>query len=204
MSPTWNTLNAATGGLSAPGKMPGPAWSIPAESCGIGSLLRKVAGSPCSSCYALKGRYYYPNVKAALVRRLAVWKADRAQWREAMVASILKQKHKVTHFRWFDSGDIQGPEMLADIIRIARALPDVSFWLPSQEHALVRRASKLPPNLIIRLSSPKVGKALAPGFPSSSVEGEGFKCPASTQDNKCGDCRACWNPKIERISYVKH
>jgi hypothetical protein len=121
-----------------------------------------------------------------------------------MVASILKQPRKVTHFRWFDSGDIQGPEMLADIIKIARALPNVAFWLPSQEHALVRRASKLPPNLVIRRSSPKVGEALALGTPSSSVEGEGYRCPAPKQGNECGSCRACWNPEIERISYAKH
>lgn len=200
--PTWNTLNAATGGLTNTSKMPGPSWSIPAESCGIGSLLRKIKGSPCSSCYALKGRYVFPSVKSALSRRLAAWQADRAQWREAMIQSIAKKQAR--HFRWFDSGDIQGPKMLADIIRIARALPDVSFWLPSQEHALVRRAGKLPANLTVRLSSPKVGKALDSGRPSSNVDGEGYRCPAPKQGGTCGDCRACWDSNVERVSYAKH
>jgi len=38
---TWATLDKATGGLSAPGKMPGAAWSIPAEFCKVGSILRE-------------------------------------------------------------------------------------------------------------------------------------------------------------------
>ena len=48
-----------TGGLSKPSKMPGPSFNLPAVACITGSKLVKVAGSTCSGCYALKGRYRF-------------------------------------------------------------------------------------------------------------------------------------------------
>ena len=59
-----------TGGLSKPSKMPGPAHNLPAQACLTGAKLVKVPGSVCAGCYALKGRYRFNNVQAALNRRL--------------------------------------------------------------------------------------------------------------------------------------
>jgi hypothetical protein len=39
------------GGLSKPGKMPGPAYNLPAWNCITGSKLRKIKTSPCYGCY---------------------------------------------------------------------------------------------------------------------------------------------------------
>lgn len=44
---------AAIGGLSSPSKMPCHGYSIPAQACKVGSLLRNVSGSACAHCYAL-------------------------------------------------------------------------------------------------------------------------------------------------------
>ena len=60
---------ASVGGLSAPSKMPSYAWSISAKRCNIGSKLAKVEGSVCHKCYALKGRYMFPMVQNAHLRR---------------------------------------------------------------------------------------------------------------------------------------
>ena len=57
------------GTLSKPSKMPGFAYSTPAKHCLIGQKMRKVAGSICAFCYALKGRYVFPNVMAAMEKR---------------------------------------------------------------------------------------------------------------------------------------
>ena len=88
-----------TGGLSAPSKMPGPAYNLPAQACITGSKLVKIPGSVCHGCYALKGRYRFKNVKDALSRRLASIMDPR--WIEAMVVLIDKEPF----FRWHDSGD---------------------------------------------------------------------------------------------------
>ena len=46
-----------TGGLSAPSKMPGYAYNLPAWKCITGVKLQAVPGSVCAGCYAMKGRY---------------------------------------------------------------------------------------------------------------------------------------------------
>lgn len=60
------------GNLSVPSKMPGFAWSIPAKECKTGSKLRQVKGSTCSKCYALSGRYVFPNVQDAQYKRFDI------------------------------------------------------------------------------------------------------------------------------------
>ena len=64
------------GGLSKPSKMPSYAYSLPAKECKVGSKLRKVKGSVCFGCYALKGNYVYPNVQKALYKRLELMKTN--------------------------------------------------------------------------------------------------------------------------------
>ena len=86
-----------TGGLSAPGKMPEGSYNLPASACQTGAKLREIPDTPCYKCYAFKGRYNFPNVKAALARRLASLMDPR--WTEAMTVLVKGKKH----FRWHDS-----------------------------------------------------------------------------------------------------
>jgi len=209
-SASWKALDAITGGLSKPSKMPSFGWSIPAQACGMGSLLRKVKGSPCSGCYALKGRYVFRNVQGALERRLALYNANPAAWEAAMVASIAKAGRDV--FRWFDSGDLQGLAMLEAIGRIASALPGVRFWLPTQERGILREAERNgwtpPPNLTIRVSGAMIDREPTESLPAwavrSMVRTSGRTCPAPDQGNECRDCRACWDREVPLVSYGKH
>jgi len=39
---------------------------------------------------------------------------------------------------------------------------------------------------------------------TSTVVTEGATCPAPKQGNACGDCRACWDPKVKNVAYGKH
>ena len=216
---TWSALDARTGGLSKPSKMPCHSWSIPAEECAVGSLLRKIPGSTCSGCYALKGNYKrYPKVGEALRRRLAAWRNDRPGWVLAMAGSIGKAAQPV--FRWFDSGDLQGVDMLRDIVEVCELTPQVNHWLPTRERDVLKtfRASGgiLPDNLTVRLSAPMVGAALEPAnrgplkdIPVSMVhtdtpEPGAYRCPAPDQKGKCLDCRACWTQGIAQVSYAAH
>lgn len=207
---SWKALDRYTGGLSKPSKMPSYGWSIPATACAMGSLLRRVKGSPCSGCYALKGRYVFPNVRAALERRLALYNADPAAWEQAMIGSIQKAGRDV--FRWFDSGDLQGLPMLLAIGRIAHALPGVRFWLPTQERGILREAERMgwtpPPNLTIRVSAAMVDREPTESLPAwavrSMVRTDGRTCPAPDQGNACRDCRACWDRDVPLVSYGKH
>jgi hypothetical protein len=210
-------LNAAkviAGSIGYPSKMPGTSYGIPAQACQTGSKLAKVEGSTCSKCYALKGNYIYPNVQKAQTTRLAGI-AD-PQWVEAMVTLLTAAHAKgdlPPFHRWHDSGDLQSREHLAKICAVARATPNLRHWLPTREAKLirdfVRDGGEIPENLTIRLSATMVDDGAPKAWPLTSTvhdksAGNGHRCPAPTQGNKCGDCRACWSADVANVSYHVH
>jgi hypothetical protein len=206
-----------TGGLSAPSKMPGPSYNLPAPACITGSKLVNVIDSVCEGCYALKGRYNFPNVKAALARRLA--SLGHPDWIAAMIVLIKGEPV----FRWHDSGDLQSPEHLKAIFEVCKATPETRHWLPTREARFLRLMDPevLPKNLIIRFSSHMINQGPVSWWPwtSTVVTPRPFwklglwfnklfrikgKCFASIQGNKCLSCRACWNRDVKNVTYPKH
>ena len=193
--------NKITGGLSAPGKMPEGSYNLPAAACQTGSKLRQIPGTPCYKCYAFKGRYNFSNVKKALARRLA--SLTHPQWVEAMTVLVKKKKY----FRWHDSGDLQGVAHLKKIYEVCNNTPGTMHWLPTQERQyLPMEGSTYPDNLVIRLSNSKNNTAPGKAWTHwSTVVDKGFhSCPAQSQGNQCGSCRACWDPKVKHVTYPKH
>ena len=193
--------NEIVGGLSAPGKMPCPSINLPAVACVTGSKLARVPGTTCHGCYALKGRYNFKYTKIAMARRLAALQDSR--WVRAMVVLMEGRKH----FRWHDSGDIQGPWHLKRILEVCKQTPSTKHWLPTREAQLLQYLDPniIPPNLIIRLSATKVNGAASKSWPwTSTVSTTTKTCPAPNQGGKCLDCRACWSRDIKNITYAKH
>ena len=189
-----------TGGLSAPSKMPGPAYNLPAQACITGAKLVKVPGSVCAGCYALKGRYRFPNVKEALSRRLA--SLTHPQWIPAMVVLI----DNTPWFRWHDSGDLQSVQHLINIFEVCKLTPETMHWLPTREAKFLPLSTdSIPKNLIIRLSGHKIDRPAAGFWPwTSTVVTEMKSCPAKEQGNQCLDCRACWTRDVPNIAYGLH
>lgn len=193
--------------LSKPSKMPGYGYSIPAITCRIGSLLRKVKGSVCSSCYALKGRYVFPNTLQAMQRRFEA--LTNPYWVDAMVFQINFYRKKSLFFRWHDSGDLQSEEHLQKICEIAKQTPEVRHWLPTREVQVISKfKGDIPDNLVIRISAAKTGTKLQNSrFLTSSVgydDNETFQCEAYKRGGVCGPCRACWDPNIKNVNYPLH
>jgi hypothetical protein len=209
-SATLSTLRRYVGGLSRPSKMPGHAYSLPAVECATGSRLVQVPGSVCHDCYALKGRYRFPQVQSALYARLAA--ITRAQWIDVMTELI--QRTGDDYFRWHDSGDLQSVEHFAHICEVARRTPNVRHWIPTREYRTVNdycaSGGTIPPNLAVRLSAHMVDSPPPTGdLPTSTVHTAtapqgSHVCPAPLQGNSCGDCRACWDPAVPNVSYHKH
>lgn len=208
-------LENQLGTLSKPSKMPGFSFSIPAQKCITGSKLRNKKNSTCSSCYALKGRYVFPNVKEALFNRLNKMNSlGFPRWVQLMT-ELIERKEKKGFFRWHDSGDLQSIDHLKAIIQIANNLPRIKFWLPTREVKILKDYLKdsgsIPDNLNIRISAFFIGSALNPkelkrlGCTGSSVGFKGsFNCPSSKQENQCKECRACWNKKLANVNYILH
>ncbi len=210
-----NAVNIAwdlVGGLAAPSKMPCYSWSISAKRCKMGAKLAQTKGSVCSACYALKGNYRFPAVAKAHERRFQALKSPL--WVESMV-TVIHAMESSSFFRWHDSGDIQDLSHLEKIVEVAKALPNVKFWLPTREYSIVisylKKNYSFPDNLTVRLSAymvdgePPTSLARRLKLTTSGVTKEqGFTCVASSQGGKCLTCRACWNSKIENVNYKKH
>lgn len=219
MVETWTIkqLNEYVGGLSNPSKMPGYGYSLPARECKTGSKLRQVKGSTCSGCYAMKGRYVFPKVQEALYRRLEAITKDL--WVDVMAELVSRRSENVPYFRWHDSGDLQNVDHLNNIIKIAEMTPDVAHWLPTREYRIVKEwldkygRKSVPKNLTIRLSAhmiggkfPEYGKPLTVSTVSRAISDypKAWHCPAPSQGNSCGDCRACWDEKVKHVDYHLH
>ena len=181
-------------------KMPGLSYSLPAWECQTGAKLRKIPGTPCFGCYALKGNYIrYPAIKKAQYYRLASLVHD--SWIMAMVSQIKRQKF----FRWHDAGDVQSVEHMSKILEVCRLTPGTKHWLPTQERDYIPSPERVPSNLIIRLSGSKInGPRSSCWTHTSSVVTKGATCPAPSQGGKCRKCRKCWNKTIKNVSYGKH
>ena len=207
------------GGLSKPSKMPSYGYSIPAKYCNVGSKLRLVEGSTCSKCYALKGRYVFPNVADCLERRYQ--SLNNPLWVDAMVHII--NTLQLAFFRWHDAGDIQSIEHLHKIATVALLTPNTKHWLPTREYRIVKdyqsktyiiegqrhipSVNTIPDNLTIRLSAHMVDTTPSSSFnlPTSTVikntTPNTFICNAKTPQGKCGPCRACWSPTVANVAY---
>lgn len=230
---TVQEAKAIAGNLGKPSKMPGLSYGISAKNCVTGSKLRKVPGSVCSGCYAMTDFYatWRPLQEGHARRWRGI---HHPRWVDAMVVMISSAYKRVVdpkdrYFRWHDSGDLQGLWHLANIAEVCRRTPDVVHWLPTREYEVVAQylatGKPIPPNLTIRLSAhmidaePVVPRELE-ALPVSTVstistlhpngarilEGKGHvECRAvEARDNKCGACRACWDPRVKSVNYPQH
>ena len=188
-----------TGSLTRTSKMPGLSYSLPAWECKTGSKLRKVKDSVCSMCYALKGNYTrYKAIKAAQYVRLK--SIEDSRWIEAMTAQVQRS----TYFRWHDAGDVQDLAHLKKIYAVCEATPNTKHWMPTREAWIKDHLDSKPANLVIRFSPPMIGQRNESWPNSSMVVLKDATCPAPSQGNSCGDCRACWDPSVKVVSYGKH
>ena len=195
--------------LGNAGKMPCPTYNTPAKMCKTGARLRKIKGSTCHGCYAFRGNYIFPSVQAGLMRRFNAFNHPR--WVEAM--SFMINKYCYTHFRWFDSGDLYDISMLEKIVMVCQNTSHIKHWLPTREVKIVKDYLKIhkefPSNLVVRVSAPMIdGEPLKSFRWTSTVHHKskavGHDCPSRFQDNKCNDCRACWDKRVTNVSYHKH
>ena len=201
-------------------KMPGSTYAISAKHCKVGSKLAKVEGSVCHRCYALKLQKLRPSVDQGwtnnYLKATGMISRNMAEWIKACVFQIERHfaKSGQPYHRWFDSGDLQSVDMLKAICKVAAATPQIQHWLPTREAKIVKDYVKaggvVPDNLVIRVSATMIGDKPVAGYDNTSTvhrkgsAAVGHVCPASTQGNNCGDCRACWTKTVANISYPLH
>ena len=196
-------------------KMPEANYDLSAWKCKTGSKLRKVEGSSCSDCYAMKGNYLrYKNGSVGKSHEKHLASIYNKLWSKAMAYQI--NHYKIEHFRFHSSGDIQSYQHALNIIEVARLCPDTKFWIPTREMKIMGDLKKnevdIPENCVFRLSAPMVNGKLNTNIfsnTSSVVDTEKFfgnswRCPALNQGGSCLECRACWNSDVKDVAYTKH
>jgi len=157
----------------------------------------------------------YERNEQALIEASLLKGADREAFILGMRDQILRAVEKTgePYHRWFDAGDLASLEVLILINDIALATPSVRFWLPTREVKVARgfgkRFGQLADNLVIRASAAMVDGNPPRGFENTSTVHKvnaplGHACPAQSQGNQCGACRACWSKDVANVSYHKH
>ena len=98
-------------------------------------------------------------------------------------------------------------------MEICKLTPNVKHWLPTREYKIVRdflHWESFPSNLTVRLSAHKIDEKppKTSECQTSTVNKDkpalGVQCESFKQDNKCLDCRLCWDKSIDNISYKYH
>ena len=192
--------------LGKTSKMRGYSFGLDARNCITGSKLRKVKGSVCAKCYAMKGNFNFPSVRKNKETNLKHIESDY------FVYVMTYQLQDIKYFRWFDSGDLPHLETLKKIVQIAQNTPNTKHWLPTREIKMIQeylKDNKFPKNLIVRVSAPMVDGPPPKGFRHTSTVHKdkkpyGFDCVSRFQGNQCLTCTACWDKRIKNISYKEH
>jgi len=192
--------------LGKTSKMRGFSFGLDARDCVTGSKLRKIKGSVCSKCYALKGNFNFPSVRQGKAKNLT--HLNNKYFVYVMTYKLQDQKY----FRWFDSGDLPNMEALKKIVQIAQNTPQTKHWLPTREIKLIQdylKKNTFPKNLVVRVSAPMIDGQPPKGFKNTSTVHKdkdpiGFDCPSRFQNNQCLNCVACWDKRIKNISYKAH
>ena len=190
------------GTLSNPAKMPSYAWGIPTEYCKTGSKLAKIDGTICNKCYADKGCYVFPMVRAMYEKRYqAIFLPEWVDYMAEMLTLKYKNLTKSRRYhRWFDSGDVQSYEHLMKIFEVCELTPHIKYWLATREYQIIDKIKEedVPKNLCLRVSATKVDGALPKFWKWTSgvhkdKKHKGKECRAYTTNNNCGQCRTSWS-----------
>ena len=204
--------------LSNAGKMPCKSWSLEALDTCAGSMDQHGDLVPvCADCYAAKGMYRFPAVKALRVHNKQDWKRD--EWVADMVTALQGQPY----FRWFDSGDVYHIGLMRKIFQVVEDTPDTMHWLPTRMYKFKKFRTILLElaqyeNVVVRWSidqgylalhqehKPNMSIVIPDGVEHDLYEDNKHLtiCRSRQNKGKCGDCRACWNRDVEVIAYIHH
>ena len=231
--PSYVSSSGVTVKLTATSSMPCRSWSLPAQkSCPASklSIVKLGANAVCEECYAMAGFYRMNNVRDAQASRFA-WVMDSLvnndgnEFVSALVRMITDDVNERGEpiFRVHDSGDLFNHAYVSAWGRIADALPDVQFWIPTRSHSLpmllesIRKLAARP-NVVVRPSAlafnelPPVVDGLAAGttvirsLPVLDTLPGVRLCPKTDpRDGRsnCEDCRSCFDGS-EPVAYLEH
>ena len=157
-------FSKGNGALKRAGQLRGVAvvvFSIPAFRSSDGFVVCPLAGKCAEdgACYAMRGSYSWPTVKAAQEWRLSL---ARSEDFEALAYEELKALRKQAdreglklYVRVHDSGDFFNREYLKAWVSLAYSMPDLTFYSYTKSLSWVRElreAGAIPENFVVTFS----------------------------------------------------
>jgi hypothetical protein len=148
--------------------------------------------APCFKlCYAAKISRLYKNTAAAYQRNLSILQADAgAYWIQVKAAAITAR-----FFRFHVSGDIPNAEYFAEMVKLARDLPNTNFLAFTKQYSIVNEyisnGGAIPSNLKVLFSNWGAWKCENPyNLPVCEIILKGND-PAPDWKICGGNCTAC-------------
>ena len=173
----------------------------PILTCGDGCKFCK------SFCYDVKACLQYGNVRKSRARNTALAIHNRKEFFRQIKCKLERTRN--TFFRWHVSGDILDADYFDNMVQLAIAFPQITFWTYTKQYHIVNKwideNGQLPENLHVMFSQWKVktetGRIIPIPFPNPhnmpvfTVRFEEeeipqmFKCPGNCdicKSNHCG------------------
>lgn len=118
-------------------------WSIPALAVKLsnGTNVKTCpnAGACATVCYARNGTYNFSNVKGRHTQNLEYIIEDPQGWFAQMLEEVSKPKMRGKHIRIHDAGDFFSQDYLEMWLKLARLVPEVTFYCYTKEVSMFKR-----------------------------------------------------------------
>lgn len=187
-------------------------------SVNIPPVLTCRCDAPCTKdCYALKGRFRFPNVKANMFDNYNLYKSDPTSYFRDICSCIDNGMVTYSFFRWHAAGDIVDRNYLLGMVDVANKLERTSFLVFTKKFELVNEYIKegnvIPPNLHIVFSAWGTSYTIDNpyNFPIAYVrlpsKQENVHIPlnAVSCSGNCTECLQCWHlEKGKSVVFNKH
>lgn len=175
------------------------------------------ADAPCAKCakegggcYAMKGHFAFPKVKASLMNNLKAYRENPTLYFETIATTA----QNFRRFRYHSAGDIVDYNYLVGMCKAARKAKGCDFLCFTKKYELVNQfvsdGHRIPKNLHIVFSTWEDFIPENPyNFPTTWVkfadERRNEKMPknAIPCGGKCSTCSICWNLKKGQAVYFK-
>ena len=173
---------------------------------------------PCAdTCYALKGRYRFRNVKERHLHNYNAYLENPKEYFSAIKKEINNGLISYSYFRWHASGDIVDEQYFSGMVEVAKSLPRTSFLAFTKKFELVNSyiesGGTIPENFHIvfsawgdnfRIENPYQFPVAYVRFPDENLN-KSIPCTASECSGDCTTCLQCWNIKSgESVVFNKH
>lgn len=155
------------------------------------------------TCYGLKGRFLFPNVKQSNEARYVLYRVSPDEYFATLRAELLKLSNKgVTHIRINGIGDTPDARWAVRFAALTFDFPELHFWVATRK--LFWKTVDVPENVVVRFSEGIDGD-LTSNVTDNVSEAT---CPATDKNSgihTCAECdHWCWSKDVKNVKYAKH